>query len=184
MLNALLKPLVRMSTRVEVGKNSQVNWWGLRSCGKNHMRVGSESIVRCRVHFDSGSGRITIGDRCFLGASHLVCHSEITIGDDVIISWGVTIVDHDSHSIIWDHRSRDVRDWMRGEKDWSHVSIAPVIIGDKVWIGFGATVLKGVKVGAGAVIGAGAVVTKDVPEYTVVAGNPARVVRRIIETSN
>ncbi len=56
---------------------------------------------------------------------------------------------------------------------------APVSIGDDVWIGGGVTILPGVTVGDGAVVGAGSVVTHDVPPYTVVAGNPARIIREI-----
>ena len=61
------------------------------------------------------------------------------------------------------------------------VKIAPVRIGDKAWIGFNAIILKGVTVGEGAIVAAGAVVTKDVPPYTIVAGNPARVIRTLSE---
>jgi galactoside O-acetyltransferase len=109
----------------------------------------------------------------------LVCHTGIAIGDDVIISWSVTIVDHDSHSLLWDRRRNDVADWMRGEKRWDGITIKPVSIRDKAWIGFGAVILKGVTVGEGAVIGAHSVVTHDVAPYTVVAGNPARVIRQL-----
>ena len=66
-----------------------------------------------------------------------------------------------------------------GEKDWAHVKVAPVSIADKAWIGFNATILKGVTVGEGAVIAACAVVTKPVPPWTVAAGNPARVIREL-----
>jgi galactoside O-acetyltransferase len=103
----------------------------------------------------------------------------VTIGSDVIISWGVTVVDHDSHAVSWALRSSDVEDWRMGRKSWEHVPVKPVTIGDKVWIGFGASILKGVTIGEGAVIGAGAVVTRAVPAYTVVGGNPARVVRQL-----
>lgn len=99
-----------------------------------------------------------------------------------MISWGVTIVDHNSHSVEWSHRKNDVLDWAKGQKDWSHVKVAPVTIEDRVWIGFNAIILKGVTLGEGAIVAAGAVVTKDVPPYTVVAGNPAQVIRRLEPT--
>jgi galactoside O-acetyltransferase len=95
----------------------------------------------------------------------------------VLVSWGVTIVDHNSHALEWDLRRDDVTEWMAGRKRWDHVKVAPVTIGNKCWIGFGASILKGVTVGEGAVIGACAVVTRDVPPFTVVAGNPAQEIR-------
>jgi len=184
MTNSLIGLIVRRSGNIIVGANSLIRWWGLRHCAANRVRIGSNSIVRCRIDFDSPLGEVTIGNRCYLGACHLVCHTAITLGDDVVISWGVTIVDHDSHSVYWEERKNDVRDWMRHEKNWAAVSIAPVFVGDRAWIGFGACILKGVRVGEGAVIGAGAVVTKDVPKYSVVAGNPARLVRQLRETTS
>ncbi|RFA25156.1 hypothetical protein CAI21_19880 [Alkalilimnicola ehrlichii] len=59
--------------------------------------------------------------------------------------------------------------------------VAPVIIEDDVWIGNNCIVLKGVRIGRGAIVGAGAVVTKDVPAYCIVGGNPARVLKRLPE---
>jgi galactoside O-acetyltransferase len=59
------------------------------------------------------------------------------------------------------------------------VKILPVLISDKVWVGFGASILKGVRIGEGAVIAANSVVTRDVRPYTVVAGNPAKTIREI-----
>ena len=177
-LNVLLGVLLRRGNSVVLGSGTTVRWWGLRS-RNGKVRVGKDSIIRCRVDFDSPTGCIVIGDRCYIGASHLVCHTGISIGDDVIISWGVTIVDHDSHALEWSKREQDVVAWMQGKKEWSSVAISPVTIGNKVWIGFGVSILKGVTVGEGAVVGANAVVTRDVPPFTVVAGNPARVVRHL-----
>lgn len=170
---------LRGSGRVSVGAGTRVRWSRIGLKGGGRAIIGSTSIVHCRIDFDSPNGVVKIGDRSFVGASRLVCHTGIAIGNDVIISWSVTIVDHDSHSLLWDRRRNDVADWMRGAKRWDDVTIAPVAIRDKVWIGFGAVILKGVTVGEGAVIGAHSVVTRDVAPYTVVAGNPARVIRQL-----
>lgn len=182
-LHALAARLVRRRLHVEVGEGSRVRWTSLLGQRAGHLRVGQSSIVNCRIDFDGREGQVQIGDRCFIGVSHLVCREKITLGDDVIISWGVTVVDHNSHALDWEHRRNDVTDWARGEKDWRHVDIRPVVIHDKVWIGFGASILKGVVIGEGAVIGAGSMVTRDVPAYTVVAGNPARPIKRINENA-
>jgi acetyltransferase-like isoleucine patch superfamily enzyme len=173
--------LVRLRTSVEVGKGTSVRWLRLGARG-GRVRIGAQSIVHCRIAFD-GPGVVTIGSRCFIGASHLVCHTAITIGDDTIISWGVTIADHDSHAVEWRGRRNDVSEWMRGQKDWDSVNIAPVELGSRVWIGFGVTILKGVTVGDGAVIAARSVVTRDVPPNVLVAGTPARIVRHINEST-
>jgi acetyltransferase-like isoleucine patch superfamily enzyme len=151
----------------------------MRHTRQGRVLIGKDSIVNCRIAFDHPDGEIAIGQRSYIGASHLVCHTAIRIGDDVIISWGVTIVDHDSHSLRWEDRRSDVSNWMTDKKDWGKVAIAPVTIADKVWIGFGASVLKGVTIGEGSVIAANTVVTRDVAPYTLVAGNPGRVIRTL-----
>lgn len=145
----------------------------------SRVEVGEDSIIHAKVSFDAPGGRVKIGDRCYIGQSHIVCHTGVTLGNDVVISWGATIVDHNSHSLDWNYRKNDILYWAKGKKDWSDVKIAEVAIGDRVWIGFNAIVLKGVTIGEGAIVAAGAVVSKDVEPYTVVAGNPARVVRRM-----
>lgn len=123
---------------------------------------------------------MTIGNNSFVGNSVLICADSIQIGDDVLVSWGCTIIDNDLHSLTWAERALDVREWRQGRKSWDDVTIAPIKIHDKAWIGFNAIILKGVSIGEGAVVGCGSVVTKDVPAYTVAAGNPARVLREIV----
>ena len=177
--NALLGLFVARRLRISIGARSVVRWWALRGTNGGRIVVGSDSMVRCRIDFDHFGGEVKIGDRCYLGASHLVCHTGITIGDDVIISWGVTVVDHDSHPLEWADRAHDISDWMRGTKRWDRVAIKPVMIENKAWIGFGACILKGVTVGECSVVGANAVVTKNVPPFSVVAGNPARIVKHL-----
>jgi galactoside O-acetyltransferase len=105
------------------------------------------------------------------------------------MAWGITVVDNDSHSLDWHERRNDVLqcgidyrhtpDDFTRNKDWNAVAMSPVRIGSRSWVGFGASILKGVTVGEGAVIGSGSVVTRDVPPYTLVAGNPARVIRQL-----
>lgn len=141
--------------------------------------VGEQSMVLARVLFDRPDGSLTVGARTFVGASTIVIAERVDIGDDVLIAWGCTIVDHDSHALRFDDRRHDVVDWLRGAKDWSHVEIRPVTIRDKVWIGLNAIIVKGVTLGEGSVVAAGSVVTRDVPPYALVAGNPARVVREL-----
>lgn len=144
---------------------------------KGNLSVGRRSIVHCRFSFDRPEGRISVGDRTYIGASHIVSASSVTIGSDILISWGVTIVDHNSHALSAIRRAGDVAEWYEGRKDWTDIGIAPVVLEDRCWIGFNAIILKGVTVGEGAVVGAGAVVTRDVPAYTAVGGNPARKIR-------
>jgi galactoside O-acetyltransferase len=180
-LNRLAGLVLARQRDVEVGTGSLVRWFRIGAKG-GRVRIGTQTIINCRIDFD-GPGVVTIGNRCYIGASHVVCRTEITIGDDTIVSWGVTIVDHDSHATEWSDRRSDVVDWGKGQKRWTGVKVAPVELGNRVWVGFGATILKGVTVGDGAVIAAQSVVTGDVPPDVLVAGVPARVVRRINDSA-
>jgi acetyltransferase-like isoleucine patch superfamily enzyme len=165
------------SGAVSVGRGTTLALRRVRRISGNRLRVGDGSIIHADIAFEENGGDVTIGSRTFIGRSSLICYRSITIGDDVIMSWGITVVDHDSHSIEWEWRKDDVREWACGRKNWEHVAHAPVAIRNKVWIGFNVSILKGVTIGEGAVIGACSVVTRDVPAYSVAVGNPARIVR-------
>lgn len=108
---------------------------------------------------------VAIGRRCFIQqCCTFFGRGGITIGDDVFIGPKVNLItiNHDPDP---DNRSATFG--------------RPIVIEDKVWIGINATILPGVRIGYGAIVGAGSVVTKDVPAMTVVAGNPAKIVKTI-----
>lgn len=121
-------------------------------------------------------GLIEIGDDCYLANAALVCVERITLGRRVAVAGGVTIVDSDFHPMTPAARLADtialspVGDRTRRPPP----TASPVVIEDDVWIGYNATILKGVHIGAGAVIAPGALVSRDVPAGATVAGNPAR----------
>ena len=159
------------------------------STGQNYLSIGQQCMIDASFVFETSCGQVSIGNHVHIGGgTQLISRNRITIGDDVIIAWNCTIYDHNSHSIYWNERKSDVlTEWQNGtcqkpilfNKNWSVVKDAPISIGNKVWIGFGVTILKGVNIGEGAVIAAGSVVTKDVPAYTIVGGNPAKFIKKI-----
>ncbi len=143
------------------------------------LSVGARSIVEAAVDFERDGAVVVVGENTYVGASTLRCAARIEIGSDVEIAWNCSIVDHDWESLVFEHRRIDMRSWYTAQKDWTHVPVAPVRIRDRALIGFDAIILKGVEIGEGAVVGVGSVVTRSVAPYTVVAGAPARVVRRL-----
>lgn len=165
---------------VFVPESSRLNLAGMHIKKDCHVELGEKTQVVGCFTFDKEDASIKVGSRTFVNGTVIVA-SSVSIGDDVLISWNVTIVDHNSHSVCFSQRSQDAVDWLAGKKDWKNVKTAPVNIQNKVWIGFNSIILKGVTVGEGAIVGAGSVVTKDVPPWTIVAGNPARIIREIPE---
>lgn len=98
-----------------------------------------------------------------------------------MISHNVSIVDTNSHKLDSLERSERYIDLIKnGPWDTKGSIITEsILIKNNVWISFGAIILKGVRIGEGAIVAAGAVVTKDVPDYVVVAGNPAKIVKQL-----
>jgi acetyltransferase-like isoleucine patch superfamily enzyme len=132
--------------------------------------------------FDVGPrGRITIGDFSLIHGAWFICDSQIDVGDYALISWNVVFMDTYGVSLDPAKRRKQLealplkqhRRMPRG------AAAKPISIGRNVWIGFDCVVLPGVTIGDGSIVGARSVVTEDVPPFTTVAGNPARVIRKI-----
>lgn len=160
-----------------------------KNINKVYLKIGNDSVVKGSFIFENENGVISIGSDTFIGGGVFISIDEIRIGNDVLISWGCTFMDNNAHSLKWSERKNDVKDWKKGldenkigfYKNWENVKSAPIIIKDKAWLGFEVAVLKGVTIGEGAVVGSRSVVTKDVPDWTIVAGNPAQIIREIPE---
>ena len=124
---------------------------------------------------------LRIGNNVYVGRySSIECDAEI--GDEVLISNFVQIVGrYDHHFLQVGSPIRSASQIRDNDYDWRGLN-SKVVIEDDVWIGVGAVILSGVVVGAGAIISAGAVVTKNVPSYSIVGGNPARVISQRFST--
>lgn len=147
---------------------------------KKNISIGNSVTILGKLHC-AEKGRIEIGDysriefRTEIGAA-----DKIEIGKYVIISHDVYIYDNNNHSIDCEDRKKlSLSNFSKEQNSWYKSDISKVRIADNVWIGMNSIILKGVSIGEGAIVAAGSVVTKDVPEYSIVAGNPAKVVKNI-----
>jgi len=137
----------------------------------------------CHIHghiWLFGAGTLSLGHHSFVGpGSRLWATQRVQIGANVLISHLVDIHDSNSHSTDWRSRREElVARFERGDHSVpAGVRTAQVTIEDDVWIGLKSSILKGVTIGRGAVVAAGSVVTRNVPPFTLVAGNPAQVIK-------
>ncbi len=137
----------------------------------DHVTLSGKQVI---IFGNRGEGTplLSIGHHTFLGhACILAISSSVTIGNHCLIASDVRISDYDGHPVDAVARRTGLPSPPEG--------IRPVVIGDDVWIGNMATILKGVTIGDRSIVGAGAVVTRDVPPDVVVAGNPARIVKQL-----
>ncbi len=163
----------------QVGKNLGIELLP-EVVGHSEIYIGDDVQFSGKIGIISGRvfdrPRLVIGHRSSIGHGTIISvNREVTIGDDVLIAGAVRIVDNDGHPIDADRRAQHAPPDPESTK--------PVHIGNKAWIGNSACILKGVTVGEGAVVGALSVVTRDVPAYHVVAGNPARIVKSLLPES-
>lgn len=142
------------------------------------LKLGNNITIRSASLATEENGFIEIGDYSYIANASIACYHKIIIGKYVSIAGGVNIVDSDFHPLMPGERLVDTIALSPvGDKQHRPAfSIQAVVIEDEVWIGFNATVLKGVTIGKGAIIQPGAVVSKDVPAGHIAAGNPAKII--------
>lgn len=151
--------------------------------GSKRIQVGANTRVEGELLVFAHGGEIRVGEWCYIGEHTRVWSgASVNIGDRVLIAHGVNIIDNLTHPLEPGARHRHYRQIIeQGHPRQIDLGDRPVVLGDDAWIAASATILRGVTVGRGAVVGAAAVVVEDVPPMTVVAGNPARVIREINE---
>lgn len=173
------------SNNLVVGKNSDVSQLKIALTENltpdyRNIQIGDDCLLEGTIVLYNRNAKVSIGNRTFIGNNTtLYVFDEVNVGDDVMLSWGITVMDTNAHSLKSDERMKDVADWMKGPafKNWDVVDHKKIYIKNKAWIGFNSIVLKGVTIGEGAIIAAGSVVTKDVAPFTIAGGNPATFIK-------
>lgn len=166
---------------VTIGSNTEITGSIVKDRGPNsRLVIGNDCLIQGHICLETDDAVVEIGDNVFIGPNtSIVCIKSIKIESDILISADCLIQDSDNHSLDFNIRKKDTRDWKNGFHDWSKHPSIPIQIGHGAWIGAKVIILKGVIIGEKSVVGAGSVVTKSVEPYKVVAGNPALVIKDI-----
>lgn len=148
-------------SQIEIGPHAQMrSWIGSNPLAPNH---------RCVIATRAANSKLTIGHHIGMTGATIVCENEIRIGNHVRLGANSTVVDTDFHPLSVEERAHNP---LGGRT-------RPVVIEDNVFVGMSAIILKGSHIGEGAVVGAGSVVSGHVPPRSIVAGNPAVVIKQI-----
>lgn len=182
-LNAIKRVIKkkRFNNNAVVGENLSVG--SLANCiseCKDNIVIGNNCEIN-GVLFSYGDAKISIGNNCFINTSTFIgAMDSITIGNSVIFATNVRVFDNNNHPTDPIQRQKMCMEGFHNELwEWKYAEHKPVVIQDNVWIGEYSTVLKGVFIGKGSIVASHSVVVKDVPPYCIVAGNPAKVVKRL-----
>ena len=153
-----------------------------RSTRSGGVAYGRGASTYLGTMFDVGpQGRVTLGNYALVLGARIICDSEVSIGDYALISWNVVLMD--TYRVPLDPNERRKELELVPTRPLrlacADVPAKPIRIERNVWIGFDACVLPGVTIGEGSIVGARSVVTANVPPFTIVAGNPARMIRQL-----
>ncbi len=142
------------------------------------IKIGRNTLIGGELLVFAHNGNISIGDWCYVGeGARIWSAGSIVIGDRVLISHNVNIFDSLTHPLNARQRHEQFKEiFLTGHPHSIDLGEQPVVIGHDAWIGANVCVLRGVTIGEGAVVGAGSVVSRDIPAFSIAAGNPARVI--------
>lgn len=146
------------------------------------VEIGPGASTYLGTMFDVGpGGRVRLGAYALVHGARIICDQSIEIGDHALVSWNVVLMDsyRVPRDITLRRQELERHAWLDDRHLGGGQDASPIRIGANVWIGFDACVLPGIRIGQGSIVGARSVVNRDVPPYTVVAGNPARVIRQL-----
>lgn len=146
--------------------------------------IGKKCILAGQL-VSAYNGKITLGDYSQIGSGTIIrCMEKVVIGELTAISTNVVISDNNNHPVNPNDREL-MQKTLPGsyERSWIHSSHSPIIIERNCWIGENSRICKGVHIGEGSIVAANSVVTKDVPPYSIAAGNPAKIVKTNIDTT-
>jgi acetyltransferase-like isoleucine patch superfamily enzyme len=143
------------------------------------IKIGNKTILDGELLTFKHGGTIQIGACCYIGERTKIWSAKkITIGDRVLIAHNVNIHDQNAHPLDSESRHLDQMHIMeKGFQEQADLNEKEIVIKDDAWIGFNATILKGVTIGKGAIIGACTLITQDVPDFAVIVGNPPKIVK-------
>jgi len=134
--------------------------------------MGNRAIIESNALVNNIVGPVVIGDNSLIGVGSVVI-GPVTLGKDVLLAQNVVLSG-------LNHGYKDLNKTIREHK----VNTRPITVSDDVWIGANAVITAGVHIGTHCIVGGGAVVTKDVPDYCIVSGNPAKIIKRLDKTEN
>ncbi len=178
-----LKRFVRFGDGAIVYPSSHVYAFRIKP---NSITIGQKTHIRGDISLYRDSSQVRIGEYCYLGENSKVWSWEsISIGNRVLIAHDVNIFDCETHPVCPKQRAKQYLNIINGQSDGDVVlKSKPVIIENDVWIGRGATIMKGVTIGYASIIGAGSIVTRSVEPMSLYAGNPARFIRDLKDEIN